>query len=179
MRKNDPGRGRWCFSRFLRDTRGAAAVEFALVAAPFLFTMFGLLEVALIFFGSSALESGVQQAARTIRTGELQNSGGGVGQFRSRLCAQAVGLIECGAKLNVDVRTYPTFAEADLTPPVTEDGAPIPGEFNPGGREDIVVVRVYYVWNVYTPFLGAVLGNIGSSNSRLLLSTAAFRNEPP
>lgn len=179
MRKIVSDAGRWRFSRFLRDTKGAGAVEFAMVVTPFLFTLFSLLEVALIFFGSSALESGVQQAARTIRTGELQNSGGGVEAFRTLLCAQAVGLISCDSKLNVDVRTYPTFAEADLTPPVTADGTPIPGNFNPGGREDIVVVRVYYVWEVYTPLLGTLLGNIGSTNSRLLLSTAAFRNEPP
>ncbi len=179
MRKKVTGHARWRFGNFLRDTRGAAAVEFAMVAAPFFFTMFALLEVALIFFGSSALEGGVQEAARTIRTGELQNSGGGVAQFRARLCADAAGLIDCGAKLNVDVRTYPTFADADLTPPVDAAGNPLAGQFDPGGREDIVVVRVYYVWDVYTPFLGALLGNIGSTNSRLLLSTAAFRNEPP
>lgn len=178
MRKLVSDSRRWRFSRFLRDTKGAGAVEFAMVAAPFMFTMFALLEVALIFFGSSALEGGVQQAARTIRTGELQNSGGGVDAFRSRLCEEAVGLISCGSRLNVDVRTYPTFADADLTPPVTADGTPIPGDFDPGGREDIVVVRVYYVWDVHTPWLGLLLGNIGSTNSRLLLSTAAFRNEP-
>lgn len=178
MRIKVSGSGRWRFGRFRRDTKGAAAVEFALVGAPFLLTLFALLEVALIFFGSSALEGGVQEAARTIRTRELQISGGGVDEFRDRLCAEAVGLISCGTKLNVDVRTYPNFAEADLTPPVDAEGNPLAGAFDPGGPEQVVIVRVYYVWDVYTPFLGAILGNIGSTNSRLLLSTAAFRNEP-
>lgn len=168
--------GRW--GRFLRATRGAAAVEFAMVAAPFLFTMFAILEVAMIFFGSSALEGGVQDAARLIRTRQLQTAGQGVAEFRNRLCADAIGLISCGNNLNVDVRTYPQFANADLSPPVDAQGNPLPGQFNPGRPGNVVVVRVYYVWKIYIPALGALLGNVGSSNSRLLLSTAAFRNEP-
>ncbi len=178
MRKKVSGSGRWRFGRFLRDTKGATALEFAIVATPFLFTLFAILEVALIFFGSSALESGVQAAARTIRTRELQLSGGGLAEFRTQLCAQAAGLIACDTRLNIDVRTYPSFAGADMTPPVDALGNPIPGPFDPGGPEQVVVVKAYYVWKIYTPGLGLLLGNIGSSNSRLLLSTAAFRNEP-
>lgn len=164
--------------RFWRDERGATAVELALVATPFFATLFAVLEVTMIFFGSSALETGVQEAARTIRTRELQISGGGLEEFRDRLCEQAGTLISCGSKLNIDVATYPAFADADLTPPVDAQGNPVPGNFNPGGPLDVVVVRAYYVWDVYTPFLGALLGNVGSTNARLLISTAAFRNEP-
>lgn len=178
MRKKVQIAKRWRLGRFFRDAKGATAVEFALVVAPFLFTMMAILEVALIFYGSSALENGVQEAARTIRTRELQLAGGGVNDFRTKLCAEAAVLIQCGSKLTVDVRTYPSFAAAIVTPQLDVNGNPLPGQFLPGGPEQIVVVQVYYVWDVFTPFLGAVLGNIGSTNSRLLLSTAAFRNEP-
>ena len=40
-------RSRW--QAFAKDRRGAAAVEFAMIAAPFFFLIFGLLEVCLIF----------------------------------------------------------------------------------------------------------------------------------
>ena len=178
MRKKVSRAARGRFSRFLRDIKGATALEFALVATPFLFTFFAILEVAIIFFVSSALESGVQEASRTIRTRELQLSGGGLAEFRQLVCDATSGFIKCGADLNVDVRTYPAFADADMSPPVDVNGNPIPGPFNPGGPQQVVVVRVYYVWKVYTPGLGLILGNVGSTNSRLLLSTAAFRNEP-
>lgn len=164
--------------RFFRNERGVTAVDFALVATPFFATLFAVLEVTMIFFGSSALETGVQEAARTIRTRELQMSGGGLEEFRDRLCDQAGTLIQCNSKLNIDVRTYPAFADADMSPPVDAEGNPIAGAFIPGGPLDVVVVRAYYVWDIYTPLLGAILGNVGSTNSRLLISTAAFRNEP-
>jgi Flp pilus assembly protein TadG len=178
VRKTGLGKINWRLGDFLRDTRGASAVEFAMVATPFFFTLFAILEVALIFFGSSALETGVQEAARTIRTRELQLNGRGLAEFRTQLCDQASGLIACDTRLNIDVRTYPAFAAADMSPPVDADGNPFPGVFIPGGADQVVVVKAYYVWEVYTPGLGLLLGNIGSTNSRLLLSTAAFRNEP-
>ena len=42
---------------------------------------------------------------------------------------------------------------------------------------DIVVVRLYYQWPVYLSLLGFNLADI-SDNKRLLVATAAFRNEP-
>ena len=50
--------------------------------------------------------------------------------------------------------------------------------FNPGGAEDVVVVRAFFPLDI-----GAVLpANISLSNmdggGRLLIATAAFRNEP-
>ncbi len=178
MRNKGSGESKWRLGRLWRNIRGATAVEFAIVGLPFFLTLFTVLEVAMIFYGSSAIETGVQEAARTIRTRELQLSGGGLAEFRARLCDEAAILISCDSRLNVDVRRYPAFADADLTPPVDAEGNPIPGEFDPGGPEEVVVVRVYYVWEIHTPLVGYLLGNIGSSNSRLIMSTAAFRNEP-
>ena len=43
--------------RFVRQEDGVAAVEFALVAAPFLALIFAILETALVFFAGQALET--------------------------------------------------------------------------------------------------------------------------
>lgn len=160
--------------RFSVDTRGTAAVEFALVATPFFLTLFSLLEVSMIYVGSIALDNGMQQAARLVRTGQTADAV----LFRDTLCAESFTLLNCGANLYVDVDAYPSFAGLDLTPPVDEDGNPLPGDFNVGSAGDVVMVRAYYVWPVYTPGLKYILGNIGSTGSRLLMSTTAFRNEP-
>ena len=49
--------------RFARQQDGAAAVEFALVAVPFLALMFAILETALVFFAGQTLEAAVTDAA--------------------------------------------------------------------------------------------------------------------
>ena len=49
--------------------------------------------------------------------------------------------------------------------------------FNPGKGGDIVVVRIMYQWPVYVSLLGLNLSDMAGHN-RLLMATAAFRNEP-
>jgi hypothetical protein len=49
--------------------------------------------------------------------------------------------------------------------------------YNPGGPGDIVVVRLFYQWPVYVALLGFDLQNM-AGGKRLLIATAAFRNEP-
>ena len=71
--------------RFIKAKDGVAAVEFALIAAPFFMLLFAILEVAMIFFSSLVLENGVINAARTIRTGEFQKTGGGIHEFKTEL----------------------------------------------------------------------------------------------
>lgn len=50
--------------RFLRDTRGAAAVEFALVAAPFLLLILGTIEYGRLLYLHHAVEETAIEGAR-------------------------------------------------------------------------------------------------------------------
>jgi hypothetical protein len=49
--------------------------------------------------------------------------------------------------------------------------------YAPGGPGDIVVVRLMYQWPVYVSLLGLNFADMANSN-RLIMATAAFRNEP-
>lgn len=168
---------RW--NRFAEDRRGAAAVEFALIAAPFFFLIFGLLEVCLIFIMSTVMEHAVGEAARPLRTGEAQQAGMTEAQFRTDMCAELMDMLDCDARLHIDVRTVANFAS-------TPNGAPLDGAgefddsgfaFQPGGANDIVAVRVFYEWDLITPYISQPLQNM-SGNRHLLQASAVFRNEP-
>ena len=56
--------------RFLKKDDGAAAVEFALVAAPFLALVFAIMETALVFFAGQTLETAAytQSSRRQLRS---------------------------------------------------------------------------------------------------------------
>ena len=45
--------------RFVRQQSGVAAVEFGMIAAPFLALIFAILETSVIFFAGQALETAV------------------------------------------------------------------------------------------------------------------------
>lgn len=168
------------YRRFVAARQGATAVEFALIAAPFLALMFGVLELGMVFMVSTTLDNATEAAARKIRTGEFQTAGSGTAAtFKTAICDNMSWLgSSCSTNLNVDVRTFTGFANVTLSDPVT-NGAFDSSKttFVPGSGEDIVVVRAYYEWNLITPMLNAGLANLGGTK-RLIYSTVTFRNEP-
>ena len=176
--------------RFARAQNGTAAVEFALVAAPFLALVFAIIETALVFFVGQTLETAVADSARLILTGQQQTSSVPTGstaaaEFVKQVCdptnpdAKVKAIFDC-SKLIIDVRSFSSFSGISLPNPVDTNGnLTLTPAYQPGGPGDIVVVRMIYQWPVYVSLLGlnGGLSNM-SANNRLMMSTAAFRNEP-
>lgn len=163
---------------FGRDTSGATAVEFGLIALPFIAAMFAVLETALVFFAQQTLETATSTAARMIRTGQAQASGFSATDFRDEVCSRTASLFDCTNGLKVDVQTFPNFGSVDLNPPLDGDGNLSSNmNYTPGNGGDIVLVRAYYEWPIYIRLLGLDLSNM-PNGKRLMAATAAFRNEP-
>ena len=72
------------FRRFARQQDGAAAIEFGMVAAPFLALVFAIMETAMVFFAGQALETATADSARLIMTGQAQKPGMSQSQFKTR-----------------------------------------------------------------------------------------------
>ncbi|HWV41998.1 TadE/TadG family type IV pilus assembly protein [Pseudorhodoplanes sp.] len=164
--------------RFARKNDGAAAVEFAMVAAPFLALVFAILETALVFFAGQVLETAAADSARLILTGQAQKGGLDPTQFKDEVCKRVFGLFDCANGITVDVRTYSSFGSADTSKPIDSSGKlTFTPSFAPGKAGDIVVVRLLYQWPVYVSLLGLNLADL-NGGKRLLMATAAFKNEP-
>jgi Flp pilus assembly protein TadG len=164
--------------RFVRHEKGAAAVEFALIAVPFLALLFAILETALIFFAGQTLETAASESARLIMTGQAQTAGYSKDDFKTQVCNRIYGLFDCANGVYVDVKQYSSFGSVSNTSPVNN------GQFDttqmnytPGGPNCIEVVTLYYQWPVYVSLLGSGLSNL-NGNKRLLVATSVFRNEP-
>lgn len=168
-------------SRFIKAQRGAMAVEFALIALPFLVMLFGILELALVFMVSTSLENATEAAARRIRTGEFQQSGAtSKDNFKAVVCNNMAWLTGCTTNLTVDVRTFADFNSLANTPGLSGSSYnPNNNCWSPGEPTDIVLVRTYYEWKLITPLLNRALENRGSgTGKRLITAMATFRNEP-
>jgi Flp pilus assembly protein TadG len=165
--------------RFIRHQDGTSTVEFAMLAAPFLALMFAIIETAVVFFAGQALETAGADSARLIMTGQAQTQGFDQAKFKDAVCARIHGLFNCSTGLYVDVQNYSSFAAINTSKPLDSSGNLETGTFGyaPGGPGDIVVVRLMYQWPVYVSLLGLNLADSAGSK-RLLMSTAAFRNEP-
>jgi Flp pilus assembly protein TadG len=164
-----------------RAKSGSVLVEFAIIAPVFLAMFWAIIETGLVFFAQGVLENGVLSAARLIRTGQAQNQSMTQSQFRTQVCNQISMLLSCDAtKLQLDVRSYTSFAgSTTFTNPVTAEGAldTTVSQFSPGGPCDIVVVRGFYIWQLFTPIFGNYFSNM-ANRQRMVATAFAFRNEP-
>lgn len=187
MRTDRAGREPWLLKSYGTDEKGATAVEFAIVGGPFLYLLCVILEMGLMLFSEYAVEHATAQAARLIRTGQAQNGGMSANDFKQVVC-ENVSFLDCTSKLFVDVRKYDDFASVSAPSSITTDGdgnsemsddITVSAQFDPGGPGDVVVVRVYYAWDLFVPNIPGMSGFSNLSNHRRLLSsTFSFQNEP-
>ncbi|GAB4357162.1 MAG: pilus assembly protein [Kiloniellaceae bacterium] len=162
-------------SRLARDQRGNVLIEFALVTPLFVLMVAGTLEVAVLFFTSSVIEGATVEAARQIRTGNVQESGDPLTTFQTQLCDSLFNVIDCG-EVVFNVQTFSSFSAVSMPIEVDEDGQVVNTGFVPGGSGAVTVVRSMYRWQFMTPLIGAALS--ASPAGHLIVSTVAFQNEP-
>jgi Flp pilus assembly protein TadG len=173
-------RNRFFGCEILRCNKGAAVVEFALVAAPFLALLMALFQTVLVFFAERVLDETTEQASRYIMTGQAQQSNMTQSEFANYVCQNTFALFNC-KNFMINVQSYNSFAAASTTTPTLTFNAK--GQvtniwtYDPGNPGEVVIVQVMYQWKVLLGPLGFNLSNISNGN-RLLISTAAFRNEP-
>lgn len=168
---------------FKRDRKGSVAVEFALLALPFFTILFGLLELAVVYFTETALQDALSQQVRGIRTGQVQNSNPPVSQaaFTQAVCNNMRRVMtgaDC-SRLYIDIRTFSDFgSSAPLPNPLDANGQFDPSRltFAVGGAEQTVVARAFYRYNVASPLTQGLLADYGST--RLITATELFRTEP-
>jgi Flp pilus assembly protein TadG len=160
--------------RLARKEDGSAAIEFGMVAAPFLLLVFAIMETAIVFLAGQTLETAVSDSARLIMTGQAQTQGFNQSAFKNEVCNRIYGLFDCANGVYVDVKKYTTFSSVDLSSPLDSNGNFQNNmSYQPGCPGDIVVVRLFYQWPIYVSLLQNMSGN-----NRLLIATSAFRNEP-
>ncbi len=163
---------------FLRRRDGGSAIEFALIATPFFLLVFGIIEVALIFWAGYELENATMATARLVRTGQAQNAGWSSSQLAAQLCSNVVILANCTTNVRLNVQSFSTFGSITTPYPLNQNGG-LSNSFaySPGSAGSIVLVTAYYEWTLTNPLTRGTLANLSDGNY-LLQASAAFRNEP-
>lgn len=169
--------------RFRSDRQGGVAVEFALLALPFFTILFGLIELAVVYFIETAVQDALSREVRRIRTGQLQIADPPVSKadFTQSVCARVQSVVvgaDC-ARLYVDVRAFSNYgASRGIAAPFAANGEFDPSllVFQPGGAEQTILARAYYEYDVSSPLTRNLIAN--SSSVRLITATELFRSEP-
>ena len=164
--------------RILHDSRGAAMVEFAILAVLFIGMLIAVLDTGIMYFVGGSLDSNVRVTSRLIRTGQASDLGVTGAQFKAKICDGLGGIANCASNLHVDVAVISRFEDADLASPVTAAGTIRTKEyFDIGSAGDIMVVRASLPWTPSFNVLSYAHAHLADGRT-LLNSTAIFRIEP-
>jgi Flp pilus assembly protein TadG len=138
-------------SGLFRDRSGATLVEFSLVALPALILLFATFEIGFIYWANQELENATSEAARLVRTGQVQSGNISQAELKAQVCSRTAILVGCGSRLRIDVRSAASFAEIAPPQPLDGGGALKPdGDFTyaPGSGNDVVLVSAFYDWRM-------------------------------
>jgi len=95
---------------FCHNRSGASAVEFAIVAIPFLFLVLGILQVGIYYMVQSSLNAGVVSTAATLRSCVVTSPLASCDStLKASVVANSGGMIYNNATLAVDLRLLTTL----------------------------------------------------------------------
>lgn len=163
--------------RLLRDQRGVAALEFALLGPIFFLLLLALIDLSIFFATHSIVDDAIEGAARAVRLGLLQNDPKGT-KFRTVLC-QRLFFVGCN-NFTFSVKPTANLAAVSPTPAFDASGHLVDQTYDPGHTEDIVVITIAYVHTFVVPYIGLIFGDSGLSDPHLrtITSFLVVKNEP-
>lgn len=161
-----------------KKEEGSTAIEFAMLAMPFIYILMGTIEISLMFASNSVLDGAVNDAARLIRTGQVQQAGGNPEDlFKAKLCEKSSMLLDC-TRFQYEVVEMGKFSDFNsYAATYDKDGNLQSRGFNPGEVNSVNLIRVSYRYNFATPLIGDILAN-GPNRSRVMISTVVLETEP-
>ncbi len=164
-------------ANWIKREDGSTAVEFAMVAIPFIYLLLGIIEMSLMYVGMSTLDSATGQAARLVRTGQAQQSADPEQAFKDSLCAAAETFLDC-SKIQYEVIKMNGFSDFSSYPvSYDENGNLISQGFDAGSVDDVILIRAVYKYPLMTPLIGSLLSD-SAGNTKTFISTVVLETEP-
>lgn len=182
--------------RLRRAQDGASAIEFAIVGPVFIFLIYSIIELGMIMFAASVIESATSLTTRTARVGNDGGTGDLVSYIREQIREKSMGLMDADKILITTdlVTSYGSLPKPErclVTPPPPVGTCPPGAPFEDansngvydgtmpalslGGPNDIIRLRTYYPAPILSPLTGVFMSENGEF---VISSTTMVRNEP-
>lgn len=177
--------------------RGEVLIEFAIVAPMLLLLLLTIVDLGLMLTTQSLLDGAARDAARLIRTGQVQTQSSPIATFQNLLCSDmspVMSAATCQSQVIFQVQVFSGFGSVAFTPCTQNQNQTGNGTvcgFVPGTASQIVGVQVTYNRPFLIPWVGACLtggscwfgagttaGTSAGTGTAPLTSTVIFENEP-
>ncbi len=139
--------------RMLKDTNGAAAIEFAASSFALVAAFVMLLETASMYFAKGVLESAVDRAARFAATGTTTPGMTREERLLELVASMSLGMIDTSG-VQIQTSSYASYQAVGSA-----------GSAGLGGSGDVLKIEAAMTWSGLTPLMQTVVGavNLGAS----------------
>jgi Flp pilus assembly protein TadG len=168
-----------CGRLLMLGSSGAAAIEFAIVALPFITLILGLMEIGFDLFVQVTLDAAVDQAARSVQTGAVQGSSGesSAQLAAASVCPALVGLLDC-SQIIVGVEPVPAGYDYRTNPAGLTLAGAGSGTVCTGVGGQMMLIRAWYLGPTV---VGALLPSFATTYHGAMVhvtsASAGFVNE--
>lgn len=101
--------------RFAQNETGSNAIEFAILAMPFILLLVGVVQIAVFFVAQAALDIGLLRTAESLRVGfytSTVTTFPNAATLKTRVATYAGGLIVANTNLAVEIRPLASLTSA-------------------------------------------------------------------
>lgn len=166
-------------TQFAKDTRGAASVEFVIIAPVYFALMFSTFEAGWLMTKSMMLERGLDITIRDLRLGRHPNPTHD--QFKQIICDHTGIVKNCTSSMLLELTPIANATDIPTSTVCRDRSNPIEPvvTFNPGAESEIIFVRACVIVDPMIPGMGLGLHlPLDATGGMALASYAAFNNEP-
>ena len=187
------------FRRFRRDDRAATAVEFGIIALPFLGVLLAIFESTFTLFNAQILDTVAANTSRQLMTGQIQTNGQTCASqkstFQNMICpltdvrpsTALPANFDC-SKVIIDVRASSNNNNLDVSNTLYQN--PSQAQFAPAAAGQNNIIRIIYPLPTILPvMMGSTTSNMkiihGKNDAQvsgawkhILMGIAVFRTEP-
>lgn len=162
---------------FIRNKKGSAAIEFAILALPFLVVVFAIIELAVMFFVDSALDAALHKAVRQIRVGTAESEAWDIDKFKTEVCSDLSYSFSCSDDLKVRAVVISDMNSVKRASGISGGVLSVTEDFDTGDSGDYVLVQVFLPWSPVLKLYSFSSAQL-SDGSYVLGAAELFKNEP-
>jgi len=161
---------------FAGDRRGAAALEFVILAPLFFSMLFAIFECCITFGAQQILVNATDDIGRDMRTGRIKQESLTAASLHNLFCDRMGVLFASGCPgLKIDVRNFDTFDK--VVDEFSKGIVPSTFKVDLGPALSKNVMRVFYEWPGILTALGDRVADPNSGKT-MLFATATWQSEP-
>lgn len=163
--------------KFRSDKKGSAAIEFAMLIGPLALTIFVILEIALLFFVDSALDSALHKTARSVRVGTAQDENWDIDTFKDELCSNMAYYFDCANEVLIISTVVSDISSVSYIAGTKDGELNVTESFDAGDSSDYVLIQAFLPWNPIIPLYSFSSSTL-TDGTYILGSAVLQKNEP-